>query len=151
MPNWCNNNITIRAPKKKLDKIVKAAKKGELLNHFLPMPKELDGTTADGSKDKAMIKKTGYSDWYSWAVDNWGTKWITPTPIDEVHETELINLSNDKESLAIEFANQSAWAPPYELISYICKTYNLRGSCRWHEEGGNADWGHFDNKGELVS
>ena len=69
MPNWCNNNITIRAPKKKLDKIVNAAKNGELLNHFLPMPKVLDGTTADGSKDKAMIEKTGYSDWYSWRVE----------------------------------------------------------------------------------
>ena len=111
-------------------------------------PNDTKVLTEEGEK---IFAEHGARDWYQWRLDNWGTKWITPTPIDEVHENELINLSNNKESLAIEFANQSAWGPPYELISYICKTYNLRGSCRWHEEGGNADWGHFDNKGELVS
>ena len=46
MPNWCNNNITIKGPKKKIDAVVKAVKKGELLNHFLPMPKQLKDTTS---------------------------------------------------------------------------------------------------------
>ncbi len=104
--------------------------------------------TEEGEK---IFAEHGARDWYEWRLNNWGTKWITPTQITDVHENELINVSNNEESLAIEFANQSAWGPPYELISYICKTYNLRGSCRWHEEGGNADWGHFDNKGELIS
>ena len=71
-------------------------------------------------------------------------------PQFEEIEKKIIDL--EEESLySSEFDNHSAWGPPYELISYICKTYNLRGSCRWHEEGGNADWGHFDNQGELVS
>ena len=110
MPNWCNNNITIRAPKKKLDKIVKAAKKGELLNHFLPMPKELDGTTADGSKDKAMIKKTGYSDWYSWRVDNWGTKWDI-----DVYEGSISRVDDE----TVQFGFDSAWAPPIDAYKAV--------------------------------
>ena len=110
MPNWCNNNITIRAPKKKLDKIVKAAKKGELLNPFLPMPKELDGTTADGSKDKAMIKKTGYSDWYSWRVDNWGTKWDI-----DVYEHSISRVDDE----TVQFGFDSAWAPPIDAYKAV--------------------------------
>ena len=100
---------------------------------------------------ESIYLEYGARDWYEWRLAHWGTKWITPTQITDVIENELINVSTEEVSLAIEFHNQSAWGPPYELISYICKTYNLRGSCRWHEEGGNADWGHFDNKGELVS
>ena len=62
MPNWCNNNITITGPNKVIDKIEKIAKdeKGEtkgLLNFFRPMPKELEGTTADGTKRKKLRKK----------------------------------------------------------------------------------------------
>ena len=111
-------------------------------------PNDTKVLTEEGEK---IFAEFGARDWYQWRLDNWGTKWITPTQITDVIENELINVSTDEESLAIEFHNQSAWGPPYELISYICKTYNLRGSCRWHEEGGNADWGHFDNQGELVS
>ena len=80
MPNWCNNNIKITGPNKIIDKIEKivkdeSGKSGQLLNHFHPMPKGLRDTTADGSKRKKLQKKYGHDDWYSWAVENWSTKW----------------------------------------------------------------------------
>ncbi len=105
MPNWCNNQITITGTKSVIDKIEKIVNEDKntqgLLQFMHPMPAELRDTTADGSKDKAMIEKTGYSDWYSWAVDNWGTKW-------EVCEFFGVDRQGD----TISFAFESAWSPP---------------------------------------
>ena len=113
MPNWCNNNITITGPNKiidKIDKIVKNEKyekpEDGLLEYFYPMPAELRDTTADGTKRKKLQKKYGFDDWYSWAVENWSTKW----DIHEFHGVDR-NYINDDES-EISFGFESAWAPP---------------------------------------
>jgi len=78
MPNWCDNQITITGSKSVIDKIEKIVREEKddqgLLDFMYPMPKELDDTTADGSKDKEMLAKHGHSDWYSWRTDNWCTK-----------------------------------------------------------------------------
>ena len=42
MPNWCNNNIEIIGPKKKVDALIKGAKDGEFVNTLYPMPKALE-------------------------------------------------------------------------------------------------------------
>ena len=109
MPNWCDNQVTITGPNKIIDKIEKIVKEekdsGGLLDFFHPMPKELRDTTADGSKDKEMIKKYGYSDWYSWACDNWSTKW----DISEFYGVDRQYLSEQSEGEStISFAFSSA-------------------------------------------
>tara|TARA_X000000950_G_scaffold127997_1_gene160001 strand:- start:250 stop:441 length:192 start_codon:yes stop_codon:yes gene_type:complete len=62
MPNWCNNNITIKGPKAKLEKILEQSKKDNvgLLNHFMQMPKELAETTADGETRPALLKEVWF-------------------------------------------------------------------------------------------
>ena len=61
MPNWCDNQITITGDKSVIDKIEKIVREEKddqgLLNFMYPMPKELDDTTADGSKNKALMLK----------------------------------------------------------------------------------------------
>ena len=146
MPNWCNNNITITGPKKIIDKIEKIAKNEKyekpedgLLHYFHPMPKGLRDTTADGSKDKAMMKKYGYSNWYDWAVDNWSTKW----DIHEFHSVDR-NYINDDES-EISFGFDSAWAPPigaYE--NFIAENSNVSIRATYYE-GGCDFMGIWDN------
>ena len=113
MPNWCNNNITITGPNKIIDKIEKIVKNGKyekpedgLLHYFYPMPDELRDTTADGSKRKNLQKKYGHDDWYSWAVENWSTKW----DISEFYGIERIAIGDDESELSFGFS--SAWAPP---------------------------------------
>ena len=146
MPNWCNNHITITGPNKIIDKIEKIVKeegdeafadssepKG-LLQFMHPMPAELRDTTADGSEDKKLIEKTGYSDWYSWAVDNWGTKW----EVCEFYGVDRQYLSEQSEGEStISFGFSSAWGPPLGAYDQFLadneecslKTYYYEGGC----------------------
>ena len=129
MPNWCDNQITITGPNSvidKIEKIVKEEKDGQgLLDFMYPMPKELDGTTADGREDKEMLAKHGHSDWYSWRTDNWSTKW-------EVNEFYGVDRQGD----TISFGFSSAWAPPigaYEMFLEKNEECSLRA---FYYEGG---------------
>jgi len=144
MPNWCNNNITITGPNKIIDKIEKIVKdeksdKG-LLEYFYPMPKELRETTADGSKNKAMIKKHGYSNWYDWAVENWSTKW----DVNEIYgEADRTHIGDDESEISFGF--DSAWAPPigaYEKFIDENSNVTIRAT---YFEGGCDFMGIWDN------
>ena len=59
--------------------------------------------------NKAFIE-TGYTDWYSWCNDNWGTKWgDCETTFDEPVPFEFG--LNDSSVLLVEFWFQTAWSP----------------------------------------
>ena len=127
MPNWCNNNITIRAPKEKIEKIIKAAEKGELLNHFLPMPKKLKDTTSptpEGSKQPVV---DGFDNWYDWRVHNWGTKWDI-----DVYPDSISKIDDE----TITFGFDSAWAPPINAYdAVIDKHPDISITAYYHEPG----------------
>jgi hypothetical protein len=142
MPNWCDNQVTITGPKKIIDKIEKIAneEKGTegLLQFMYPMPQELKDTTADGSDNKEMIKKYGYSDWYGWATDNWGTKW----DINEFYGV-------DRQGDTISFSFSSAWSPPigaYETFIMNMSEQKQDVSVKaYYYEGGCDFMGCWDN------
>jgi hypothetical protein len=142
MPNWCDNQITITGDKSVIDKIEKIVTEDKsdigLLQFMYPMPKELDDTTADGSKDKEMLAKHGHSDWYSWRTDNWCTKW-------EVNEFYGV----DRNGLSISFGFSSAWAPPTGAYTHFITSMaekNLDVSLKaYYYEGGCDFMGCWDN------
>ena len=92
MPNWCNNVLEISHTDAGMMKRVKESYgKGELLNEFIPIPKDLQiiagRAGADDNPDqialveaeKANREKYGYANWYDYCVNEWGTKWdISP-------------------------------------------------------------------------
>ena len=138
MPNWCDNQVTITGSKSVIDKIEKIAKEekgaGGLLNYFQPMPKELRETTADGSENKELLKKYGYSDWYGWACDNWGTKW----DISEFYGV-------DRQGDTISFAFSSAWSPPTGAYEYFLAKNEDCTLKAYYYEGGCDFMGVWDN------
>ena len=146
MPNWCDNQITITGPNKVIDKIEKIVNEekdaGGLLDFFHPMPKELRDTTADGSTDKELMEKYGYSDWYGWACDNWGTKW----DIAEFYGVDRQYLSEQSEGEStISFAFSSAWSPPIGAYEYFLAKNEECSLKAYYYEGGCDFMGCWDN------
>jgi len=123
----------------KIEKIVNEEKDTEgLLQFMYPMPQELKDTTADGSENKEMIKKYGHSDWYSWATDNWGTKW----DVNEFYGVDRQEISDDEST--ISFAFSSAWAPPTGAYQEFVDKHPVSLEAKYYE-GGCDFMGIWDN------
>lgn len=117
MPNWCSNSILIEGPKEKIkelwDKSNKDPEKSGLLEAMVPMPE----SEADN--------------WYSWRVDNWGTKWeVNSEGLEYSESTE-----DDNKSI-IEGWVDSAWGPPKEAFQKFCaENDDVYAEVHYHECG----------------
>lgn len=115
MPNWCENNLTIKHKDKDkiqsiLDTVNKCLNQKEteettgvtndyqgLLQSLIPMPKELEGTSSPHDSNN----------WYDWCINNWGCKW-------DIYEywTHEPKLEYDGEFYFIELGFDTPWSPP---------------------------------------
>ena len=77
----------------------------------------LSGDEWDAERAKQIIKnikafeQTGYHDWYSWNIDNWGVKW------DAVRPTAKYDL------LTITLSFDSPWGCPEHFVRELSKLY----------------------------
>ena len=139
MPNWCENYLRLQVPnKEEADKIIAVLESNEndvgLLNHLMPEP-DYDGGDKELANDS--IHHTS-PDWYSWRVNNWGTKW-------EVSMSHYDKEDNDDGSVTFNLHFESAWGPPTGVYDYVSEkegwslfaTYIEGGMCfgGYHEEG----------------
>jgi hypothetical protein len=110
MPNWCNNNIELSHENPEMVKrALTAFTDGRLLDEFIPLPAELKDTTAPAREtDEALMEKYGASDWYSWCVSNWGTKWDISPYGAEINEYGVLVGAFD-----------SPWGPPIEAYAKL--------------------------------
>ena len=149
MPNYCNNNIVITGPNSVIDKIEKIANgdKGNLLQYFYPMPKELNDTVA-GPEPKTKKEKLekrrlqveyGASNWYDWRVENWGTKW----DIMEFYNINRKEIGEDESEISLGF--DTAWAPALGAYErFIDENSNCSLKAYYYEPG--CDFmGEWDN------
>ena len=95
MPNWCNNELNIsHTDPAMIDRVVKAWERGQFLQEFIPVPQALIDTTAghptDEVKDADNQAKYGYTNWYSFRVNEWGTKWDVGYNEDYDNEAQQI-------------------------------------------------------------
>ena len=122
MPNWCYNHLEVTGDEKQLQEFVEKSMNAHKETEFSfegthPMPEDLNitkGTRPQDEKEQAMLNKAkyGYTDWYDWRCDEWGTKWDAC----ESH----INY-NDIDYFAVSF--ESAWSPPIAWIDNIMKDF----------------------------
>jgi hypothetical protein len=116
MPNWCTNVATINHGDSALiDSIETELKKEkpELFQMLRPRPPEFE------------------EQWYSWNVDNWGTKW----------EANIYNYERiDENNIKISF--DTAWGPCVSLYEYLFE--NGYDTTAYYEEGGMAFCGKYE-------
>jgi hypothetical protein len=152
MPNWCSNNIHLQHEDPKMVKrAVDSLIEGKFFQEFIPCPEELYDTESTmgyaTSKDheKQMqenVSKHGYTDWYSWCTDNWGTKWDVGC-----EEVLSINSGYNDNTTEIQFYFDSAWCPPikaYEKLTemgFDIQAYYYEPGCsfcgKWESDGGD--------------
>ena len=118
MPNWCENRLTISHSDPSMIKRARDAwVDRRFLREFIPIPQEL--TIVSGrvgaddnpeqmllvAQQEANLKKYGYQDWYTYCVNEWGTKW-------DIGYQEDWNEPCDESETTFTVKYNSAWSPP---------------------------------------
>lgn len=112
MPNWCANDLFVYGDKEQRDEFMSQLKVSdrtgdiEIIESLIPMPE-------------------GVEDWYSWALDNWGTKW------GDCH-TQCGDQGGD----LIHFHFDTAWSPPLAAVVKISSMFPYLKFVLFYEEGG---------------
>lgn len=110
MPNWCSNSVKLLAANPKsqeiLHKIREECTKADprIFELIVPCPEELWQTTATfapNEQGKNNLEKYGYSSWYNFTTQVWGTKW----------DACDIELENINDTIVIMHFD-TAWSPP---------------------------------------
>jgi len=152
MPNWCNNTVEINhTDKTKMYALVEAINEGKFCNFAKPVPEDLHivaGRVGDDTnpeqialeaKEKANHEKHGYSTWYEFCVNEWGTKW-------DVDPYDKVDYDDQHDKHGITFGFDSAWAPPcgvYEAL--MDQGYTVRA---YYYEPGMCFCGIYDENGD---
>ena len=151
MPNWCWNHLEVTGDKKQLQEFVeKSLVKNEhkddnfSFNGTYPMPEDLNitkGTQTQDEKEQAMLNKAkyGYTDWYEWKCEEWGTKW-------DACESHIDH--NDINYFAVTF--ESAWSPPTNWIKNIMQDFPDLSFTLEYEEPGMGYGGRLSAQYEVV-
>jgi hypothetical protein len=128
------------------------------LSVLFPVPEELRitamffSTETDDPEYQELLKKYeankekyGYTTWYDWAIENWGTKWSP-----RIEEWEIIDHSDGSGGIYAYY--ETAWSPADGLIREVSKQFpTLLFVVSSDEEGRSFSCvGAFSN-GEMVA
>jgi len=145
MPNWCNNNLTLQHEDPAMILRAKEAlDRGEFLQEFIPVPEALKivagcvGDPVEQAKLEADTKRNqeelGYSNWYDYCVNEWGTKW-------DVGDEGATDIHPDGKMLHTYF--DSAWSPPIAAYEKLTEMGFTVGAMYY--EGGMAYAGVWED------
>ena len=131
MPNWCDNtlNLTHEDPSQ-IDRAIEAFKQGKLCEEFHPVPPELLEDHGIG---------TG---WYSWRVNNWGTKWDVGG--ETAGHVERLDDNN------VYFAFESAWSPPIQFYQFLEEELGFVVNAMYYEPGMGFAGRFYDGEDQFV-
>mgnify|MGYP003664520848 FL=1 len=113
MPNYCNNELTIKSDN------------AGLLQSLMNELKQADSYEVDFlSKLVPFTEETNYVWDYDWCVENWGTKWDI---------FDIVHASLEGDTLTVSFS--TAWSPPIPAVEKAADTYGFVWTLSWLEEG----------------
>ena len=140
MPNWCANAVTIEATEIEGAQFLRRLEShldddNGLFSFIKPIPTELDDprTSSYGGDDAEekdelrhkLVEKYGYSGWYDWCVDNWGTKWDARID-DSFLEDDVLTIYFD-----------TAWSPPAPIYQELYEKFSMVVTASFVEIGAN--------------
>jgi Ferredoxin-like domain in Api92-like protein len=161
MPNYCENDLTVRGPKEVMEEFLKFAAGGSPFdfNRFLPYPEEfrrLDEIAKawdrehEGGPDYDWFgrPKDGFnSGGYEWRVKHWGTKW----PACRVKVEGPVTGYAEK-AVTVFFHFDTAWSPPKPVIEKAAELYPaLQFELRYFERGAQFNGFFYCSDGEVET
>lgn len=177
MPNWCENDLTIRGPYQELQRfrIFAKTKNGILdADKFIHYPKkyaELDlkaklydarrnklidklkkeGVTENNAREKAYKKYLYMKDGFNSGGYEWCIEnWGTKWGICDAELIDNIKLKNGKGELFYQFS--TAWSPPTPLIQKMGEMFNgLVFALRYFERGDGFKGILKIEKGKVIA
>jgi hypothetical protein len=112
-----------------------ALERGEFLNEFIPVPKQLQivaGCVGDPDEQKKLeedtarnLEELGYGNWYDFCVGEWGTKWDCG---------EQGNSDIHPEGRMLHTFFESAWGPPVNAYEKLVEM-GFGVEAMYHEGG----------------
>lgn len=149
MPNWCENDLTVKGKPEDIAQLVEFVKgpDGDFdFNNIVPMLKAFEGmcmgyTTIGGKPYKfwrqnpfagieqdeldCLEAEHGATDWHSWAIKNWGTKWNLGKEV-----------GMDFRDTRVDYTFSTAWSPPIPVIAALAERFpKLKFSLKYYECG----------------
>lgn len=133
MPNWCENKLGVAGPFDEVGAFLSAfgfgnaapkvswnpdAPEVSFFEKFLPTPEE----TLNESKETDGVHMP---DWYSWRIENWGTKWdVVRFSLETRFFAADVDGPTQKVPMQVlEFSFDTAWSPPEAGIQAISLMY----------------------------
>lgn len=146
MPNWCYNTVRISGHGNyKVEELMEAVKGRKVeqdgkeyqapfsFNSIVPMPEDIRDTTSPTRISEtntqeqvdALQEKYGVTNWYDWAIKNWGTKW----DLNAFHDDTQVNYHEDANEVTYRF--DTAWSPPQLVHEALVEQYPAV-NISWH-------------------
>ena len=76
-------------------------------------------------QEETELKAIGHSDWYSWSVQNWGTKW----------NACRAEIDDNSEHGYTEITIETAWSAPVPVLQKMVEMFpRLTFRCEWRDE-----------------
>jgi hypothetical protein len=124
MPNWCQNRVTFSGDNNQVEEIKKLFFHETPFQNMIPQPPE----------EELPQENESLPGWYSWRLDNWGTKW-------DISQDD-ISISDDQNGcLQLEFF--TAWAPPEGICNFLREKYGNVSVTWFYDEPGMCDAGYI--------
>jgi Ferredoxin-like domain in Api92-like protein len=158
MPNWCENDLTIRGPSTDVHEFLEQAE-GESPFNFgklIPYPEQFrhadeiaevwdSERRSNPDADRGPRPKDGFnSGGYEWCVKNWGTKWpATAIRIEDGKETDA--------GFEVVIGFDTAWTPPKPVVLKASELFaSLVFELRYYECGDGFCGEYVVQNGECV-
>ena len=165
MPNWCFNRVTFTGSTGDIENLVTqlASETSHFdFNKVIPMPEELRhvaspvqafktkakvdeynsnvpegvGQAITHAKHKALLKKYGHAEWYSWSTEVWGCKW---------NNGDEVEVNDDSEHGCASYSFDTPWGPPEGIYEALREQFPEVYISWFYDEPGMEFSGYLPN------
>ncbi len=126
MPNWCDNQISVRA-------LPTHANDFAAFKTTLTLP-DAEGNVVCFSFHQAVPRPIDQEEnWYEWNTANWGTKWDVSHDPEHFNGTQVCSYPD-----IVGIDTTTAWGPPGDWAERVANKYNVEINIEYETEDGEG-------------